>query len=157
MQEDIEHRSVTMAINGGKFTGRMLAKAIRILYYHMKKEHQQAVTPQGKQSVKKLAKQNQGMTSMEFNKDENIRKFERIANKYGVDYAVKKVRGKNPKILIFFKAKDTDALQAAFEEFTTGKMKKRESRPSVLNELKELKQAVKEQLPIKNKAQEMTR
>ena len=54
--------------------------------------------------MKQLIGQNQGVSNIEIN-DPSIRDFERIARKYGVDYAVKKVRSTSPpKYLIFFKA-----------------------------------------------------
>ena len=72
------------------------------------------VTPKGKQTVKQLIGQNQGVSNIEIN-DPSIRDFERVARKYGVDYAVKKDRSTSPpKYLIFFKARDADALTAAF-------------------------------------------
>ncbi len=70
--------------------------------------------------------------------------FERIARKYGVDYAVKKDRSTSPpKYLIFFKARDADALTAAFSEYTQKKVKKadRSERPSVLEKLSPLQGA----------------
>lgn len=64
--------------------------------------------------MKQLIGQNQGVSNIEIN-DPSIRDFERIARKYGVDYAVKKDRSTSPpKYLIFFKARDADALTAAF-------------------------------------------
>ena len=51
-------------------------------------------------------KTNQGVSNIEIN-DPSIRDFERIARKYGVDYAVKKDRSTSPpKYLIFFKGRD---------------------------------------------------
>lgn len=44
---------------------------------------------QGKQTVKQLIGQNQGVSNLEIT-DPSIREFEKIARKYGVDYAVKK-------------------------------------------------------------------
>ena len=38
MQEDIEHRSVTLIVNGAKFSGRMLKSAIRA-YMGYRKEN----------------------------------------------------------------------------------------------------------------------
>ena len=82
------------------------------------------VTPKGKQTVKQLIGQNQGVSNIEIN-DPSIRDFERIARKYGVDYAVKKDRSTSPpKYLIFFKARDADALTAAFTEYTRQKGQK---------------------------------
>ena len=45
-----------------------------------------------------------------------------MARKYGVDYAVKKVKDEVPRFLIFFKARDADALNAALSEYTSRKM-----------------------------------
>ena len=62
------------------------------------------------------------------------------------DYAVKKDRSTSPpKYLIFFKARDADALTAAFSEYTQKKVKKanRSERPSVLEKLAQFKELVK--------------
>lgn len=54
MQEDIEHRAVTLAINAGKMTGRTFRNALAKLLHLLKNKHQQhkQVKPRGKQSVK---------------------------------------------------------------------------------------------------------
>ena len=72
--------------------------------------------------------------------DKNIRDFDRVARKYGVDYALKKDKsGEIPKYLVFFKARDGDALTAAFKEYTA-KTERRKERPSVLQTLRRLKE-----------------
>ena len=64
----------------------------------------------GKQTVKELVGQGAGVTSIEIS-DKNIKSFESIARKYGVDFAVKKdSTEKPPTYLVFFKGRDTDAL-----------------------------------------------
>ena len=41
--------------------------------------------------------------------DENIKSFDRVARKYGMDYSLKKEVGADPpKYLVFFKAKDVE-------------------------------------------------
>lgn len=161
MQEDIEMRSVTLAISGGKFTGRTLKSAITKLLAHMKSGHQQRVARgevvhHGKQSVKELVGQNQGVQNIEIN-DAGIRDFERIAKKYGVDFAVKKVKGDKPKYLVFFKARDADALTAAFTEYADNKLHK-EKRPSVLKLLRQFKARAekRERSPEKHRKKEQT-
>ena len=105
MQEDIEHRSVTLIVNGAKFSGRMLKSAIRAYMGYRKEKHREHkaqkqakgnVVPRGKMTVKQLAEQNQGMSSFEMQKDDGIRQFERVCRKYGVDYAVRQVKGDIP-------------------------------------------------------------
>ena len=93
--------------------------------------------PCGKQTVKERVGQNQGVTNIEIT-DKNIKDFERFARKYGVDYALKKDRsGDKPKYLVFFKARDADALTAAFKEYTA-KTDRRKERPSILEQLRKL-------------------
>ena len=90
--------------------------------------------------MKQLVGQNQGVSNIEIT-DRNIKDFERIARKYGVDFALKKDKtGEIPKYLVFFKARDADALTAAFKEYTAKTDRKKE-RPSVLQKLRKFKEA----------------
>ena len=125
MQEDIEHRAVTLAINTGKMTGRTFRNALAKLLHFLKNKHQQhkQVKPCGKQSVKKLIGQNQGVSRVDLSHDDDVKQFEHVARKYGVDYAITKVKSEKPRYLIFFKARDNDALTAALEEYTAQRMR----------------------------------
>ncbi len=125
MQEDIEHRAVTLAINTGKMTGRTFRNALAKLLHFLKNKHQQhkQVKPCGKQSVKELIGQNQGVSRVNLSHDDDVKQFEHVARKYGVDYAITKVKGEKPRYLIFFKARDNDALTAALEEYTAQRMR----------------------------------
>ena len=117
------------------------------------------VTPHGKQTVKQLIGQNQGISNIEIT-DPSIKEFEKIARKYGVDYAVKKDRSSSPpKYLIFFKGRDADALTAAFTEYTSKKVKKAEKteRPSVLAKLSQFKEMVKNAVVDRTKRKELER
>ena len=156
MQEEIEQKSLTLSINGTKFTGRMLKSAITKYLAHRKEkshEKQQGVRYCGKQSLKKLVGQNQGVSNIEIN-DPSIKEFERIARKYGVDYAVKRVKGAKPKFLVFFKARDADALNAALSEYATQRVKTND-RPSVLAALKKAQALVAGLLPNREKKKEI--
>ena len=141
MQEEVEQRTVTLAISTSKMTANVLKSAIsKYLAYRKEKARQGPVKPCGKQSVKQLVGQDQGVTNIEIT-DKNIKGFERIARKYGVDFALKKDKtGEIPKYLVFFKARDADALTAAFEEYTAKTDRKKE-RPSVLQKLRKFKEA----------------
>ena len=147
MQEEVENKTLTLVINGSKLTGRMLKSAIAKYLAHRKEvKHQKRQTdviPHGKQTVKQLIGQNQGVSNIEIN-DPSIKEFERIARKYGVDYAIKRDRSSNPpKFLVFFKSRDADALTSAFNEYA-GKKVKKASRPSVLQRLAMFKDMVKD-------------
>lgn len=137
MQEEVEQKSLMLSVNATKFTGRVFKAAITRYLAHVKEqkhEKQQGVRHFGKQTVKQLVGQNQGVSNVELN-DPSIRDFERVARKYGVDYAIKRVKGSD-KYLIFFKARDADALQASLSEYANQRVKK-QSRPSVLAKLRE--------------------
>ena len=150
MQEEVENKTLTLVINGSKLTGRMLKSAISKYLAHRKEvKHQKRqsrdspVIPHGKQTVKQLIGQNQGVSNIEIN-DPSIKEFDRIARKYGVDYAIKRNRSSTPpKFLVFFKSRDADALTAAFNEYA-GKKVKKASRPSVLQKLAVFKDMVQD-------------
>lgn len=144
MQEEVESRTVTLAISTTRMTANVLKSAIsKYLAYRKEKKVEKAragpVKPCGKQTVKQLVGQNEGVANIEIT-DRNIRDFDRVARKYGVDYALKKDKsGELPKYLVFFKARDGDALTAAFKEYTA-KTERKKERPSVLQTLRRLKE-----------------
>ena len=98
MQEEVEQRTITLAITTTKMTANVLKSAIsKYLAYRKEKKREGPVKPCGKQSVKKLVGQDQGVANIEIT-DKNIKDFERIARKYGVDFALKKDKtGEVPK------------------------------------------------------------
>lgn len=166
MQEEVENRTLTLIVSGTKFTGRLFKAAISKYMAHRREKklnkqrsRDSPVTPKGKQTVKQLIGQNQGVSNIEIN-DPSIKDFERIARKYGVDYAVKKDRSASPpKYLIFFKARDADALTAAFSEYTQKKVKKadRSERPSVLAKLAQFKELLKNTVVDRSRRKELER
>ena len=148
MQEEVENKVVIVMTNCSKLTARELKQAMaKVLaaWKQRKAVHKQKVaekenaTPHGQMTVKELAAQDKGMQSIEVN-DSNIGSFTRIARKYGIDFAPYKVKGEK-KYLIFFKAPDTDAMMAAFTEYTQKEVRKA-SRPSIRQRLAELAAAI---------------
>ena len=160
MQEEIENRTVTLIISAVKLTAREL-KAGMDKYLSEKKskamEKARAAPekPTGKQTVRQLIGQNQGVSNIEIT-NSNIKSFERIARKYGVDFAVKKDRSVSPPKYLFFKARDADALTAAFKEYTAYELKraaKAQTHPSVLAHLQALKAKIQAITPGKSRNQ----
>lgn len=144
MQEEVESRTITLAISTTKMTANVLKSAVsKYLAYRKEKKVEKVrdgpVKPSGKQTVKQLIGQDQGVANIEIT-DKNIRDFDRVARKYGIDYALKKDRsGDIPKYLVFFKARDGDALTAAFKEYTA-KTERKKERPSILQKLRKFKE-----------------
>lgn len=144
MQEEVENRTVNLAISTTKLTLRMIISGIRKYLQHRekvkaKKGRDPAV--HGKQSVKKLLGQNQGAANAEIEK-EGIKDFERLAKKYGVDFAVRKDKTVDPpRYFVFVRAKDADALDAICKEHQARSMTK-DRKPSVLAQLSKFKNLV---------------
>lgn len=153
MQEEVEQKTVTLVVNTAKLTERELEKALTKLLAQMKAErqHKSVNEKHGRMTVKQLAKQNRGMQSIPLS-DDNIGSFSRVARKYGIDFAPFKVKGEN-KYMIFFKAADKDAMTAAFTEYT-GRMVKREKKPSVLAALRHFKELVASRSPVQEQRRE---
>ena len=150
MQEEIEQKSFNLMISTTKLTARTVLNAVKaaIRLYQSK-------ASQGKQSVRTLLRQNRGVSSVEISKT-SIKGFERYAKKYGIDYAIRKDSSEvPPRYLVFFKAPDAEAIQAAFKEYSASLLSK-SKRPSVLAKLHELVQAAAE-LPGKVRRKEQER
>lgn len=154
MQEEVENRTVTLVISAVKLTGRELKAAVEkyLASRKAKKQGKAEVKPHGKQTVKQLIGQNQGVSNIEVT-ESNIKGFDRVARKYGVDYAIKKDKsGEIPKYLVFFKARDADALTAAFTEYSGQKAKNKE-KPSVIKMLRAIRapEIAKDVTKVRNK------
>lgn len=151
MQEEVENRTVNLAISTTKLTGRVLVAGFRKFLQsrkaskinrNAKRETKANEKPCGEQSINDLIGQNQGATNIEIEKTD-VKGFKRILDKYGVDYAITKDPSQEPpRYLVFFKARDGDALTAAFREYSAI-LTHKEKRPSVLQRLRKLKELAK--------------
>lgn len=113
----------------------------------------------GRQSIKSLQKSGAQITNIVVT-DNNIKSFDRVARKYGIDYSLKKVEqeGKT-EYLVFFKAKDVDVMTAAFKEYTSETLKK-QKRESVRQKLEKVKEELSNHRQLKKekkREQEPTR
>lgn len=136
MQEEIEHKTVNFAISTAKLSARTLLRGAQFFLRQYDKS-----ASQGKQSMKRLIRQNRGVTNLEIEKT-GIKDFDRCAKRYHIDYAIQKdLSCTPPRFLIFFKAQDADALNAAFKEYSAAVLNKAE-RPSVLAKLHDLAQVI---------------
>lgn len=95
---------------------------------------QQRKIPHGKQTMKQLMANGAELTNIRIT-DQNIRSFDRVARKYGIDYSLKRDNSVSPpKYMVFFRAKDVNVMTAAFREYAGVAMKK-SRRPSVRKKL----------------------
>lgn len=155
MQEEVQSRTVTLAISTTKLTARTLRAAIRKLLAAWKKGRDSPKIPHGKQTVKQLIGQNAGVSNIEIT-DSNIKAFESTAKKYNIDFSLKKVKGEQTRYLVFFKGRDADVMTAAFQEFSAKKLN-REKKPSIRKALAAAKDKAKQLNAARDKVKKMDR
>jgi hypothetical protein len=149
VQEQVNERAVALYIKAGKLTGQVLARAMRAF---LKKARAPAVH-RGEQSVKSLTRQGASLSSIEIT-SENIGSFKKTARKYNVDFALKRDNSETtPKWLVFFKARDADALTAAFNEYSHQMLQEEKSQePPLLAVLQKAKELIGQiAAPIKSR------
>lgn len=140
MQEEVENKTVNLAISTTKLTARTVCRAFQMYMQHRAKVKARKAgdVTHGKMTVEELVGQGQGAQQLDIAKT-GIRDFEKILNTYGVDYALRKDATQvPPRYMVFFKAKDADVLTAAFKEYSA-ELQNRDKRPSVRKMLSKLK------------------
>jgi len=160
MQEEINHKTITVYIKGAKVTANSLKAALRAVL-RAREKHKQSVqrreaayqedvaVNRGKQSLRDLQDEGSELSNIEIT-DENIKSFERYARKYGIDYALKKDKAADPpRYYVFFRARDVKTMEAAFKEYSEYTTK--EKKPSVK---KKLSVAMKRTLPQRARERE---
>lgn len=96
MQEEVNEKTISLCIKGGKITAQILKAALIKLLAEMDKKKQRGKGEKsqckktGRQSIKSLQKSGAQITNIVVT-DNNIKSFDRVARKYGIDYSLKKV------------------------------------------------------------------
>jgi len=154
--DQISEKNVALIIKGGKLTAKMLAKAAKAFLDGAEKLGKKLAAPEnmsgrGKQTVKQLTGQGVGVSNIEIT-NKNIKAFEGVARKYGVDFALRKdASEKPPRWLVFFKSRDADALTAAFKEFSAKQLGKTAEKPSIIGNMRDMSPKVGAQIIDKTK------
>lgn len=132
MQEQVDREAIAITVKASKLTGRALAKVFMAALRQAQKAHKTAQTPYGRQPVKKLMNHNEATNTIPL--DGETRLFDKVARQFKVDYSFHKT-GKG-KYLLLFKAKQADAITAAFSEYTKLYMKRaKDKRPRIMERL----------------------
>ena len=143
MQEEVEQKSVNLAVRSSKVTAQVLYKGLKAFVDHQKrkaamKNATKDDSIKGEQSVKDLIGQGQGVSSMPIG-DDGIKDFKKICNKYGVDFAVVKDKTVDPpQFTVFFKAKDADAITQVLKEYSAKQVKKKQKSSQPTGEIKKI-------------------
>ena len=155
MQDEVNEKTMALCIKGGKISAQILKAALTKLLSEIEKKKQQSKKmggqnrcKRGKQSIKSLQQSGAQLTNIVVT-DNNIKSFDRVARKYGIDYSLKKAEkeGKT-EYLVFFKAKDVDVMTAAFKEYTSETLKK-QKRESVRQKLEKVKEELSNHRQLK--------
>lgn len=139
MQDEVNEKTVSLCINGGKISARILKNAMAKALAKMEQEKRKGqekdtAVYHGKQSMEKLMKQNCQLSNIEVTNG-NIKSFEKCARKYCIDFSLKKDTSVSPpRYFVFFKAKDVDVMTAAFKEYS-GKQLTKSKKPSIRKKL----------------------
>ena len=152
MQDEVNEKTVSLCVNGGKISARILKAALQKALAKMEQEKREDkqrrteknvgkgdVIYRGKQSMEKLMRQDCQLSNIEVT-DGNIKSFEKCARKYGIDFSLKKDTSISPpRYFVFFKAKDVDVMTAAFKEYT-GRSLAKSKKPSIRKKLEQAKE-----------------
>ncbi len=128
----------------GKPTEETLVNALKLAVTAPGRAIKNKLHPEhGEMKVKDLIRKDQGAQSLDIN-GEGLGSFRKIANKYGVDFAiVKSTDLEPPKYSVFFKARDADAIQSVVNEYAAKQLKlEKENRPSIRAKLSRFKELV---------------
>ena len=131
----MSRQTIAVSVKASKLTARALAYVVAAVGRKIAKEHRKAQTPHGKQSVRKL---------MGHGGDTTPKLFDKVARKWGVDYAIRRVG--DEKYLLLFKARQADAITGCFAEYSRLELKRAKSRQTPIREqLRQAEEQVKKQ------------
>lgn len=131
MQDEVNEKIIALCIQTTRMSTGVLKASMRKFLDGMSRQKQKRV--QVKQAVKTGKAQ---LTNIQIT-DQNIKSFDRVARKYGIDYSLKKdSHVKPPLYLVFFKSKDVDVMTAAFKEYAGIELdQSKKKKPSVRKKL----------------------
>ena len=147
IDEEISRSTIAISVRASKLTARGLAYALG----EAAKKIRKSQAPQGKQTVKQLLRQ-VGETSA-IDLPGRAKDFDRVARRWGVDYAIKRVE--KGKYLLLFKAKQADAITGCFSEYSRRLLNRgRDRRVPLRDQLKRAQELVREQPKQKEQTKE---
>ncbi|WP_207742781.1 PcfB family protein [Intestinimonas butyriciproducens] len=114
IDEEVSRSSIAITVRASKLTARGLAYVLGAAARQIRKAQREGNAPHGKQSARKLMRHGGDTSGMELPGDTRL--FDRVARRWGVDYAIRPVE--KGKYLLLFKAKQADAITGCFQEYS---------------------------------------
>ena len=150
IDEEISRSTIAITVRASKLTARGLAYALG----EAAKKIRKSQAPQGKQTVKQLLRHGGEASAIDL--PGRAKDFDRVARRWGVDYAIKRVE--KGKYLLFFKAKQADAITGCFSEYSRRMMNRgRDRRVPLREQLKRAQKLVRNQPRQKERTKEAER
>lgn len=142
ISKESAEKTVRIAVRVSQLSLKLFLRALKISVGKSSEALGEKLHPtKGKQSVKTLIRQGQGVSSIPL-AEKGLKDFNKIAGKYGVDFAVVKDSKSEPAVYtIFFKAKDMDVITRILQDYSA-KQVKQPDRKSVLAKLKKFQDIV---------------
>lgn len=151
IDEEISRSTIAISVRASKLTARSLAYVLGTAARKIRQARNQA--PQGKQSVKQLLRHGGEASAIDL--PGNVRDFDRVARRWGVDYAIKRVE--KGKYLLLFKAKQADAITGCFSEYSRRMLNRGRERRVPMREQLKRAQALAQQQPQQKREKEAAR
>ena len=150
IDEEISRSTIAISVRASKLTARGLAYALE----EAAKKIRKSQAPQGKQTVKQLLRHGGEASAIDL--PGRAKDFDRVARRWGVDYAIKRVE--KGKYLLFFKAKQADAITGCFSEYSRRMMNRgRDRRVPLREQFKRAQELVRNQPRQKERTKEAER
>ena len=138
IDEEISRSTIAISVRASKLTARGLAYALG----EAAKKIRKSQAPQGKQTVKQLLRHGGETSAIDL--PGRVKDFDRVARRWGVDYAIKRVE--KGKYLLFFKSGQADAISACFSEYSHLVLRRGRSRKTpIMEQLKNAQEQVRQQ------------
>lgn len=149
MQEYVEERTIAISVKAAKLSGKVLAAACKKVFAEIAKQQEAAKRPKGRQSVRKLMNHHGGKSAMKYVGAPRILTVSPRSSMW----TTLSTRQAPAHYLLFFKADQADAIQAAFGKYTEKVMGRSQDRPSILGQLRQFV----EQIAARPKQKEQVR
>lgn len=146
IDEEVARSSIAITVRASKLTARGLAYVLGAAARQIRK----AQAPQGKQSARRLMRHGGDTSGMEL--PGNPRLFDRVARRWGVDYAIRPME--KGKYLLLFKAKQADAITGCFQEYSRRVLNRGKDRRVPIREQLKRAQALVRRQPQRQREQE---
>ncbi len=149
--EDVSMKTVQITTKNVTKLLRLIAKG-GVKFFNKLRQIYKISKTRGEQSYSNLYRSGQSLSSVDISGNKELTAFKEIANKWGMDFSVKKDESDKGNYHVFFKAKDQDVFDKVFSEYDNY-LKNR--KPSLLEKLEHKKEEIAQKKQLEAEKQKM--